>query len=156
MTTTRTPVSIYAVSDNGATGDMKGRGSLVQPALVLVHSPYSRELAELQRRDQAPRLRVSVGPPEAAEVIDGRQVYVAAHTYQVNSEADPLVAVGLERNAKFPLEPVPDMASDTALAAALRHLAYSDTYPGTPRTLSGPIDSPAVNPICLIFPAYCK
>ncbi len=98
--TMRTVVSVYAVGENGGTGEQIGVASLLNSFLALAHPPLSQQLADNPRA-----LRVGIAAPGGGrpEVIDVHEVLA------VDDSAGPIVAVQLVRDSVAPVEiPVED------------------------------------------------
>ncbi|MFB8275353.1 hypothetical protein [Nocardia colli] len=95
--TRRTSVAVYAVGDAGATGELLGAATLLEPGFVLVDPPLNQALAEQPRK-----LRVGVFAAEdgIAEVIDVAQVRVVP-------DAPDLVLLQLAAESTAPARGVP-------------------------------------------------
>lgn len=95
--TRRTLVVVYAVDAAGATGEVLGAGTLVEPEFVLVDPPLNEALA-----NQSRALRVGVFAAEdgVAEVIDVARVRVVP-------DAPELVLLELAAFSTAPVRGVP-------------------------------------------------
>lgn len=125
--TESTLVSVYEVDEDGSTGALLGSGSLIHPALVLVHPDLSHALAAGRDR----RLRAGIASPApgstVVEVIDVRAIQVAE-----DPELEPLVALDLVRPATAPVEPMHPASADAMAAAIRQHLDQLRPTPSPP------------------------
>ncbi|WP_433654349.1 hypothetical protein ACQPW1_26935 [Nocardia sp. CA-128927] len=95
--TRRTLVVVYAVDDAGATGELLGAATLVEPEFALVDPPLNQALADHPR---ALRMGVFAAAEAIAEVIDVAQVRVVP-------EAPELVLLQLAASSTAPVQGVP-------------------------------------------------
>ncbi len=161
---TRTQVFVYQVDASGGTGALAGTGSLIDPLVVLVHPPLSRQLAG---QPHAAKLRLGIGsladPGGVIEVIDTSDIEVYMH------DGTPLAATLLARPSTAAVDPVLPEGTEsgkedfteadrnhwaqtlmTYLAEAAPPDAVAPTAPPP-----GPWPSPTDPPWCGLFRILC-
>jgi hypothetical protein len=173
---TRTQVFVYQVDASGGTGAWVGTGLLINPLVVLVRPPLSRQLAG---QPPTTKLRLGIRSPAdhgVIEVIDTRGIQVVVH------DGVPLVATGLVRRSKAAVDPILPEGTETdkedfteadrkalaqALVTYLSEAAPPDAVAPTARPEafllepsepepSEPGERPLCSPWCRIFPRLCK
>jgi hypothetical protein len=154
-----TRVVIYRVDDAGGTGARVGRGSLVDPMLVLVHPPLSDRIAQ---RQGPRRLRVGIVSPGEdgdVEVIDIEEV----HSEPGPSAAETLVGLELKWPASAPTDEVAGIEDDRMPAVdgdrrdAIRTAALEHVQGGTDELPTGCPGGPPPPeaPWCYLFGVGC-
>lgn len=156
--TRQTLVAVYAVGEAGATGELLGAATLLEPEFALVHPPLDRALAD---RPRALRVGVSAAEHDIAEVIDVAQVRVVPEApdlvlleFAVASSAPVRGVPIVMRDDPLGLEPFPEPTNAEIVAAVRAVLAEVPPPPdiqlaeaiaeaGLPPGLGGiPVDDP--------------
>ncbi|WP_405164213.1 hypothetical protein OG203_03580 [Nocardia sp. NBC_01499] len=143
--TRRTLVVVYAVGDAGATGEVLGAGTLIEPEFVLVDPPLNQALAKQSR---ALRVGVFAAEDGIAEVIDVAQVRVVPG-------APDLVLLQLAAVSAAPARGVPialqadefgikllDPTTAEIIAAVRVVLAEAPPPPGPPELPQSTVEDP--------------